>query len=101
MRFLYADVCVYNLSKASATYSTGQSALALCSLHHLNSRLPRYMSFTQGTLSSPLRVEIVFFLLCHLNLVKQNRTWIMVATQQPGFAVALCAHIVCSQLTLL
>ena len=30
--FLHADVCVYNLSKPSALYSMGQTALALCSL---------------------------------------------------------------------
>ena len=64
--FFHADVCVYNLSKASAVYSMGQSALALYNLHPLSSRLPRYMSFTQGTLSNPLPVEIVCFLLCHL-----------------------------------
>ena len=44
------------------------------------------MSFTQGTLSSAFRVEIASFLLCDLVLVKQNSTWIMVATQQPDFA---------------
>ena len=31
--FFHADVCVYNLSKPSALYSMGQTALALCSLH--------------------------------------------------------------------
>ena len=32
---------------------------------------------------------MVCFLLCHLDLVKQNSTWIMVATQQPAFAATL------------
>ena len=91
--FLHADVCVCNLSKASVVYSMGQSALALCNVHQFNSRLPRYILLTQGTLSSPLPVEIVCFLLCHLNLVKKNSTWIiMVATQQPDFAAALCVQ---------
>ena len=31
--FFHADVCVYNLSKPSPLYSTGQTAFALCSLH--------------------------------------------------------------------
>ena len=29
----HGDVCVYNLSKPSALYSMGRTALALCSLH--------------------------------------------------------------------
>ena len=57
--FFYSDVCVYNLSKASAFYSMGDFALALCSLRQFNSRVPRYMSFTESTLSSPLPVGIV------------------------------------------
>ena len=80
--FFHADVCVYNLSNASAVYNIGQSTLALYSLHQLHSRLPGYMVFTQGTLSSPQPVEIWCFLLCHLNLVKESSTWIMVATKQ-------------------
>ena len=59
--FFHGGVSVYNLSKASAIYNMGQSALALCTLHQFNSRLPRYMLFTQGTLSSPNPVELVFF----------------------------------------
>ena len=39
-----------------------------------------------------LPVEIVCFLLCHVNLVKLDNTWIMVATQQPDFAAALCVQ---------
>ena len=31
--FLHADVCVYNMSKPSALYSMGSTALTLCSLH--------------------------------------------------------------------
>ena len=38
--FFHADVCVYNLSKPSALYSMGQTALALCSLHQFSARLP-------------------------------------------------------------
>ena len=90
--FSHTEVCVYNLSKASAVYSMGQFILALCIFHRFNSRLPWYMSFTQGIVSSPYRVEIVCFFLCHLNVVEQNSTWIMAATKQPDFAAALCVH---------
>ena len=72
--------------------SMGPSAVALRSLHQFDSLPPLYISFTEGTLSSPLPVEIVCFWLCHLNLVKQNSTWIMFATQQPDFAAALCVQ---------
>ena len=80
------------MSKASAVYSMGPLALARCTLNQYNSPWPRYMSCTQSTLSSSVPVEIVFFLLCHLNLVTQNSTWIMVATHQPHFAAALCVQ---------
>ena len=73
-------------------YITGHCALALCSLGQFNSRGLRYMSLTQGTQSSPLPGEIVCFLLCHLNLLKQNSTWMMAATQRRDFATALCVH---------
>ena len=33
LNFFFANVCVYNLFKASALYSMGQTALALCSVH--------------------------------------------------------------------
>ena len=39
-----------------------------------------------------LPVEVVCFLLFDLHLVKQNNTWIMVGTQQPNFAAALCVQ---------
>ena len=65
--FFHAHVCVYNLSKASAVYSMGQSALAVCSLHRFTSRLPRYMLFTQGTLSSPLLLKL--FVFCYVTLI--------------------------------
>ena len=55
----HVDVCIYNLSKVPC--SMGLSSLAHCSLHQFGSRLPRYISFTQGAVSSALRVEIVFF----------------------------------------
>ena len=57
--------CVYNLSKVSALYNMGHFALALCGLHQFSLRLPRYVSFTQGTLASALPVEIVCFVVCH------------------------------------
>ena len=38
--FYHADVCVYSLSKPSALYRMGQTALALCSLHQFSARLP-------------------------------------------------------------
>ena len=43
--FFHADVCVYNLSKASALYSMGHTTLALCSVHQFSARLPRYLSY--------------------------------------------------------
>ena len=43
-------------------------------------------------MTSSLRVEIVYFLLCHLNLVKQNGTWIMVAKHRPEVAAAFCVQ---------
>ena len=87
--FFHADVCVYNLSKASALYSMGQSALALCSLHQFSARLPRYLSYTQGTLSSAIPVELFCYLLYALDLITPNSTWVMVCTQQLDFSAAL------------
>ena len=56
--FFHANLGVYNLSKPSALYSMGQTALALCSLHHFSARLPRYLSYIQGPLTSAIPVEV-------------------------------------------
>ena len=60
----HADFCVYNLSKASTVYNMGQSAMALCSLHQFNSRLPRYMSFTQG--QRQVRCPLKLYVFCYV-----------------------------------
>ena len=67
--FFHADVCVYNLSKPSALYSMGQTALALCSLHRFSARLPRYFSYIQGTLTTVIPVEVFCYLLFSLDLI--------------------------------
>ena len=87
--FFHADVCVYNLSKASTLYSGRQTALALCSRHHFCARLPRFLSYIQGTLRSAIPVEVFYYLLYALDLIQQNSTWVMACTQQPDFCAAL------------
>ena len=72
--FFHADVCVYNVSKPSALYSMGQSALALCSLHQFSARLPRYLSFIQSPLTTAIPVEVFCYLLYALDLIQQNST---------------------------
>ena len=44
--FFQADVYVYNLSKPSALYSMGQTALAVCSLHRFFARPPQYFLYS-------------------------------------------------------
>ena len=73
--FSHADVCVYNLSKPSSLYSLGQSAPALCSLHLLSARLPRYLSYILGTLTTAIRFELFCYLLYALYFIQQNSTW--------------------------
>ena len=87
--FFHADVCVYNLSKPSALFSTGQTALALCSLHQFSARLPQSLSYIQGPLTTAIRVEVLCYLLYALDLIQQNSTWVMVCTQQPNFSASL------------
>ena len=87
--FFHADVCVYNMSKPSALYSMGQTALALCSLHQFCARLPRYLSYIQAPLTTAIPVEVFCYLLYALDLIQQNSTWVMVCTKQPDFCAAL------------
>ena len=67
--FFYADVFVYNLSKPSALYTMGQTALALCGLHEFSARLPRYLSYIRGTLTTAIPVEVFCYLLYALDLI--------------------------------
>ena len=85
----HADVCVYNLSKPSALYSMGHTALAPCSLQQFSARLPRYLSYIQGPLTTAIPVKVFCYLLYALDLIQQNSTWVMVCTQQLDFSVAL------------
>ena len=78
--FFHAYVCVYNMSKPSALYSMGQTSLALCSLHQLSARLPRYLSYIQGTLTTAIPLEVFCYLVYALDLIRQNSTWVMVCT---------------------
>ena len=87
--FFHTDVCVYNLSNPSALYNTGQTALALCSLHHFSARLPRYLSYIQGPLTCAIPVEVFCYLMYALELIQRNSTWVMVCTQQPDFSAAV------------
>ena len=87
--FFHADVCVYNLSKPSALYSMGQTALALCSLHQFSARLPRYRSYIQGPLTTAIPFEVFWYSLYAWDLIQQNSTWAMVCTQQLDFSAAL------------
>ena len=87
--FFHADICVYDLSKPSALYIMGHTALALCSLHHFFARLPRYLFYIQGTLTTATPVKVFYYLLYALDLIRQNSTWVMVYTQRPDFFATL------------
>ena len=87
--FFHADVCVHNLSKPSALYSMRQTPLALCSLHQFSARLPRYLPYIQGPLTTAIPVEVFCHLLYALDLIQQNSTWVMICTRQPAFSAAL------------
>ena len=90
--FFHADVCVHNVSKPSALYSIGRTALALCRLHQFSARLPRYLFYIQGPLTTAIPVEVFCYLLYALDLIQQNSTWGSVCTQQPDFFAAVSIH---------
>ena len=87
--FFHADVCVYNLSKPSALYSMGHTALALCSLAPVFC-MPTSISFLYlGPLTTAVPVEVFCYLPYALDLIQQNSAGVMVCTQQPDFSAAL------------
>ena len=54
-----------------------------------SARLPRYLCYIQGTLTTAIPVEVFCYLMYALDLIRQNSTWVMVCTQQPDFSAAL------------
>ena len=58
-------------------------------MHQFSARLPRYLSYIQGPLTSVIRVEVFCYLLYALDLIQLNSTWVMVCTQRPDFSAAL------------
>ena len=57
------DVAIYNLSSKTPLYTSTSRLVSICSATAFDNRLPRYVAFTEGPMSSVMPVEIFSFLL--------------------------------------
>ena len=52
------DVSVYNLSSKTPLYTSSSHLVSICSATAFDTRMPHYVAYTEGPMSSLLPVEI-------------------------------------------
>ena len=75
------DVSIYNLSTKTPLYTSTSHVVSICSATAFDTRLPRYVAYAEGPMSSMMPVEIFSFLLAWFR--SQNR-------QATSFCWGLC-----------
>ena len=80
------DVAIYNLSSKTPLYTSTSHLVSICSATALNNRLPRYVAFTEGPMSSDMPVEIFSFLLSLVPVLERAGNWFLLGTLSVYFA---------------
>ena len=73
------DVSIYNLSSKTPLYTSSTHLLSICSSAPFEKKLPQYVAYREGAMSSVMPVEIFSYLL-NMSLV----------LQETGFCLGLC-----------
>ena len=71
------DVSIYNLSTKTPLYASTSHLVSICSATAFDTRLPRYVTYTEGHMSSVMRVEIFSFLLSLVKVPKPASNWFL------------------------
>ena len=74
------DVSLYNLSSKTPLYTCSSHLVSICSATALDMRMPRYVAYTEGPLSSVLPVEIFSFLLSLVPVPERAGKWILLGS---------------------
>ena len=80
------DVALYNLSSKTPLYTSTSHLVSICSATAFDNRLPRYVAFTEGPMSSVMPVEIFSFLLSLVPVPERAGNWFLLGTLSVYFA---------------
>ena len=80
------DVSIYNLSTKTPLYTSTSHLVAICSATAFDNRMPRYVAFTEGPMSSVMPVEIFSFLLSLVRVPERAGNWFLLGTLSVYFA---------------
>ena len=80
------DVALYNLSSKTPLYTSTSHVVSICSATAFDNRLPRYVAFTEGPMSSVMPVEIFSFLLSPVPVPERAGNWFLLGTLSVYFA---------------
>ena len=80
------DVAIYNLSTKTPLYTSTSHLVSIRSATAFDNRLPRYVAFTEGPMSSVMPVEIFSFLLSLVPVPERAGNWFLLGTLSVYFA---------------
>ena len=83
------DISIFNLSTRTPLYNASSHLFSICSATAFDTKLPRYVAFTQGHLPCVLPIEIFSYLLSLVPVPTRAGNWFLLGTMSVHFASML------------
>ena len=80
------DVSIYNLSTKTPLYTSTSHLVSICLATAFDTRLPPYVAYIEGPMSSVMPVEIFSFLLSLVSVPERAGNWFLLAHLSVYFA---------------
>ena len=80
------DVSIYNLSTKTPFYTSRSHLVSICSATAFDTRMPRYVAYTEGPMSSVLPVEVFSYLLSLVPVPQRAGNLFLLGTVSVHFA---------------
>ena len=80
------DVSIYNLSSKTPLYTSSSHLVSICSAAAFDTRMPRYVAYTEGPMPSVMLVEILSYLLSLVPVPERAGNWFLPGTLSVYFA---------------
>ena len=80
------DVSIYNLLSKTPLYTSSSHLVSICSATTFNTRMPRYLAYIEGPMSSLLPIEIFLYLLSLVPVSEQAGNRFLLGTLSVRFA---------------
>ena len=74
------DVSIYNSSSKTPLYTSSSHLVSISSATAFDTRMPHYMAYTEGPMSSVMPVEIISYLLSLVPVPRRAGNWFLLGT---------------------